>query len=518
MRLTWQTGYEDYTDSENWLPRLEVLRATFSSISLPSASTLSDNALLDTMEDVEELMRYYCAVNDMVQLEPVMRKMNDLLQLCKERNICSVGAVYLEMVFSRMNAMLYRANKQNRQSAEFYQQTVALAKHCFTLLQAVPGLNNEQILYVGWNCVECGKEAAETSDNLLTASHTKQYFLDLLPMLTWLEPYLADAYGIMDKMAELYATIGGYLYMQKDSGVGAQCYQQAIDLFNRIDRQGGSDFYRARAIWTMCGYGTMESVYAGNFRVLQQCKAEADSYIQERRGATDRELAIIHSCQAMADIQYGTALQQSGQTEDAIRTVKPACDRLGSAFAVLTNYLDECTGGSHSILSPITARLYNSYLGAMETLGVMYYQNNQAEKSEKTLIAALDLLNNNKAFTMGESSAILIRAEICQYMALLASDKGDIFQIEFYGTQAADQAFQFCQQTCHPGALNIAAISCSLVAEACLAAKNKSKAGTYAQQGVTACQQLAQLNSQLYNPDLQHLLEKFCKKAARKFF
>lgn len=518
MQLTYDKGYADYTDTAHWLPRLEQLKAAAGALTPDSAASMPDAQLLDAMEQLEELMRFYCSEQDFQGLEPAMRKFNDLLKLCRSRMISGVEVSYLEMVFLRLNALLYRGHGQNRQAAEGYQKCLDIAKRCFSQLRASSHLNTEQILFVGWNCVECFRETAETNDAILNADASVETLRAMIPMLKWLETYILTAPGLCDQAAEQYTTIAGILYQHQDMVTAGRCYESAIELLNGLDTRIGSDFYRARAIWVHCNYGLMEFMQRGNPNVMIACEKEADEYLLERQFAEKRDTAIVQGAKGMVLIQKGLAFQQNGNLPQAISLAGEGCNMLKETLEVLENDYKPHRDYYRTVVFRIAARVYNSYVGALDGLGVMYYQNEDSDLAEQTFSTALDLLTDSDTYSMGESGSALIRAEANQYMSLISSDKGDVFQADFYGTQAADLAMELGEQTGNAGAWDIAMVSCCLVAEICLAMKNKPKALTYADKGLLACDNLAQLMPQNPKLQLRDNLIKFRKKASRRFF
>ena len=518
MVLTWEKGYEDYNDKENWEPRYKELCRFAENVSVQLAQQLADDQLLDALEKLEELMRFYCVEGNMTALEPVMRKFNDLMSICQQRRISGVEVQYLEMLFLRVNAMLYRGHGQHKQGADCYDNCVKAAERCFETLKKAKHLSELQTFFVGWSCVECWKEAAEAHDAIMDAQGSMQILYEVVPMLEWLEKWLVDYPGICDQACELYAFSAGVFYPYGDSAAGAKCYQQAVRLFNALDASHGGDFYRARAIWVQCIHGTMAFFAAGDVNLMLQCEKEAAEYLAGRPGATLRDRTIVTSAQAIIDLQRSTALQQSGKPEQAIEIGKIAVAQLEVGLQIIQEDYEERHGYYRTVMSNIAARINNMCIGSKESLGVMYYQNDDPVAAEVTLKEVLEALNKTSGLHMTGSGAVLLQAEVLQYLGLIAADDGDGNQADFYGTQSADLAVSLGKESGNLNAWAVAAVSCSLVAETALAMKNKPKAAQYAEMGLSACDVLASAN-----PDHPHLairsnLEKFKRKASRRFF
>ena len=90
MRLNFDYPYADYADLQNWLPRLDELTALAGTLARTEPDTLSDAELLDHLEDVEELMRYYTAVSDHGRLKPVVQIQDRLLRSGRRRGLSSI--------------------------------------------------------------------------------------------------------------------------------------------------------------------------------------------------------------------------------------------------------------------------------------------------------------------------------------------------------------------------------------------------------------------------------------------
>lgn len=517
MKLTFSKEYEDYSDSAHWLPRFEQLKSAVSGFNGDVIGRLDQEALLCAMEDTEELMRYYCATQDLKNLESVMRKFYEMLQLCKTWQGETVQTLYLEMVFLRIDGMLYRSNEQHRQSAQSYDRCVAVARKCVSAAKHA-ALSSEQRFYVGWNCVECWKEAAEAHDLALDTPGAVQLLREVIPVLQWLEPDMADAAGICDQASEIYTNAGTALYQNGDPAAGGRCLHSAYTLLRMLDEVHGSDFYMARAIWIRSIHGMHALMIEGNAQIMLQCEAEAEDYLRQRVGASLRDRTIAEAAKSIVLLQRSMAIQQSGKLQEAIAMANNGVSQLKISLDTLKEDYEDRSGYYRMVMEKITGRIYSSYVGAMESLGVMYFQNNDEVTAESVLKDALKELTETGGLRMLGSGSSLIQAEVLQYLGIIASDAGDAYQAEFYGTQAADMALSLGEETGNPAAWGICVISCSLVAEVALNMKKKPKAQIYADKGLAACDALERLNPNSPQLQMKNNLQKFKKKASRKFF
>ena len=518
MQLTWEKGYADYTDTANWQPRYDQLCRFAQSVDPQAVTQLSDSQLLDALELLEELMRFYCVESDMQKLETVMRKFNALMNLCRQRQMTGVEVQYLEMLFLRVNAMLYRMHGQHRQGADCYDKCVEAAKACFGTLKGANHLTGDQQLYVGWSCIECWKEAAEAHDAVMDAPGTLRLMHEVVPMLEWVDKWLVAHPGICDQASELHVAAAGMFYQYGDAPAGNNCYRHAVRLLNALDDALGSDFYRARAIWIMSIHGTMALLGVGDASVMLQCEKEAGEYLALRRRADIRDRSIVAAAQAAVSLQRSTVLQQNGKLDAAIGLARDGVAQLENSLRIIQKDYQNRQGYYRSVMSGIASRIYNVGLGSKESLGVMYYQSGDLAACETTMKEVLEELTKTTGLRMSGSGSVLIQAEVLQYLGLIASDNGDSYQADFYGTQSADMAITMARESNNVNAWSLAVGSCSLVAEIALQTKNKPKAAKYAEMGLTACEMLAQGKPDHPYLALRSDLEKYRKKALRRFF
>ena len=518
MRLTWNKEYEDYTDTANWQPRYEELCLFAEAFTMDWAEEKSDEILLDSLDMLEELLRFYCAESNMAKLEPVMRKFNSLLNLCRQRGMTGVEIRYMEMLFLRVNAMLYRMHGQHRQSADGYDRCVEAAGKCFQTMKASSHLSGEQTAYVAWSCIECFKEASEIHDIILDIPGTLRLLREAVSLLEWMDKFLVDRPGICDQASELYAGAAGMFYQYGDTKAGGSCYRQASRLLNALDAVWGSDFYRARAIWLMSIHGTMAFHTEGDTAIMLQCEKEAHEYLRQRYAAKPRDLAIVESAKAAIGLQRSSVVQQSGKLDNAIAIARDAIRALEESFAVVQADYEGRNDYHASVMSRIASRINNIWVGSKETLGDMLFQSGDIAGSEAAMKEVLDNLTKTSGIRMTGSGAVLIQSEVLQYLGMIAAEHGDPYQTDFYGTQSADMAFNLGKESGNANAWGLAVGSCSLVAETALAMKNKPKAAQYADLGLKAADALAKANPNHYILSLRRDLEKYYKKANRRFF
>lgn len=517
MRLSYDFSYEDYDDSKNWPPRLRELRTTASQLIQADLAGLSDDALLDRMEDVEELMRYYTATTDYQQLEAVMRLDHRLIQEGGRRGMTGVPFQYFRLEFERVNAMLYRVNGQHRKAAEGYQTAGDIAVGCADSLRRDAGLADKQKVYVGWACAEVFSEAAQALDAISDHAAALTYCRRSFALLEWLEPYMGGYAGVQDKAAELYCNYGGIFFQSGDMEKGRASYRHSISTFELLARESGGDFWYARSLWAMAHHGLQEFVCAGNADLMltceQKCRAALDTRLKD-----GRDIAVAQAALALILLQKGSALQQGGDISGAIEQTRQCVGLCKNSLGRLEREADGQRAVYRLAIGSIITRLYASYVGGMDALGVQLYSAGQYDEAKEVLQETLALLGRQTEYGLAEIAVTMSRAECMNYLAFIALEEGNADEVEFYAEQAVAQTSAILGRFDNSVIARIQAYASSLLAEYYLNAKNKPKALQYAEAGLAACAEWQRLEPQGGQPPLVETLEKFKKKASRKFF
>ena len=517
MELTWHKGYEDYDDPA-WPPRREHLTAIWQSVSLAQAGEMDTDALLNHLELTEELMRYYTAISDFRNLEPLMRSYEPMLRLLEPRHPDTAGYWYLETEYNRLNALLYLDQKSNQQALKYYEQALVCSDSCYSCLQSEAGqYNDEQRLFLAWSCAECRGEMALACERTLNNTRMYQVLTGTIPILQYIETCLKDAYGIWEKTAELYARIGAAYYQNNEFGNGDVYYGASERMYAELAEEVDSDFYRAKQLWTHGLHGIDAFTRAGNANVMLACEQEVQAFLSA--GAAGRDRAIAQGALGMTYMQRGIAFQQSGDLKAAIQWTEQSADLFGNAQEALEKEMGNLENSlARSELSTIAARLYSSNVAAMDVLGVQYFASDRFDEAQGVFEETLSMLTDPPGYSMAENASLLIRAECCEYLALLAVNGNDKHKVDFYGLQAMDLGEEAARKSGNPAAWQLVIISASLVSEVAEAMKEKQKMGTVAARGLAACDELARLTPDNDFLSMRGNLERREKKSKRRFF
>ncbi len=517
MQLSWSTEYRDFADTEHWIPRSQKLEKSFSQISLESVPVMETEQLLNIMEQLSELMMYYISVEDMKKLEPVMRTQERLLAICRSKGLSSIGYLYLEMMFVRVNGHLYQSYHKNRQAVECYRDFMEKAEQCFQTLKTDASLSTVQKTFVGWSCVEGYKAAAVAARMVLDNKMVFDTYRMVLPILVWLENNIMEFPGICDKVADFYALIASDFYMNQQGQEGAEYYERAISILNNIWLKSESDFYYSKMLWYLSLYGIAEFSYFEKKEKMADTERMAEEFLKTKN-PQEWEKGIVEGVLGMTALQQGMVFQQKNETSDAIRCLMKSSEYLNRALRLLETEYQNKTGYEVYIIKDMALKVYCSYMSALYTLGTQYYFCGQSSQAADVFTKALTYLTNEKKYRFNTAEAMLQRADSSQYLAMIALEEGDKPKAEYYGTQAADWSLELAQPMGYSFVWGIHISSCMITAEICLSMGKKDKASEYADKGIAACEVLKQIEPTHPKLAMQKKLMKLRKKAMRKFF
>lgn len=517
MNLTWNKGYEDYTDTEHWLPRLQYLLESQTRFTPETAACMDNSELLDKTEETEELLRFYLSSDDPDSLENLLQKQKAMLHLCAERCPDDAKTRYLNMEYHRISALLFQTGGNLSQAAGYYKQALACAQNCFSLLQTDSSFTPEQRAYIGWACIEVYKETSFLYDTVYGGRQSYAVLSDALPLLTWTEPFLKNTPGIQDQAGDLYASVAGAAYLNQDPGKGKDCFQRAVKLYHEMGNQYDSDFYYARSIWNQSAYGMQAWLAEGNPQPMLDCKTAADHFLSEH-DPEPRDRGIVLGALGIILMQESAACQQNERLPEAVALSRSGLAHLKQSLELLENDYKGKTGYYYLTVNAIAAKVFGSYVGGLDFAGVQLYYNGDKNEALQSFQKALSMLDHKENYGMGESAELLLRAEIMEYLALLAVDREQAEQAVHWGSQSADLAEESARKTGNPAAWEIVILSSALVAEICLLLKNKKQAGIYADKGILACDCLAQSLTSNPRLEMRRSLTAYKKRASRRFF
>lgn len=516
MRLTWNKEYDDYTDAR-WLPYYQKVCSIVNDAKEGKYTQEETDIILDVLEQISEAMNYEAYMGDFGKLEPTMRIYMALLNVIKQRNASQQGFFYPEMVFARLNALLYKSKKMNRQAANEYKEFCSLAHQCSSLVSNSTTLTDEQKLFLYWACIDGLHESVQTHTDILDISKSLSDSDEIISITAYAKPLAAISDGISERLGDTIADIAGVYCRNNRLTDGIRCYDEAIDIYNTLYHKNNSDFHKARALWIKVSKQLLILSATGNLSALSEVEADATQLIN-KNGIHPGVYSIALGTLGLINMQKGAANQQSGALDAAVQLTEKSANQLENAMEIIEKEISNAAGHYKYILGQIAARLYSSLLSALDCLGVQCYHVQDHNKAMKAFTTALEKLTNSQKYFLDDESATLLRAEINQYMGIIHAENGDVNQAIFYVSQAADFSAGLAARSSNKNILNIAVLSNTLSAEYYLMLKDKSAALKYASKGIECVNKLSAIDPGNEILGLRASLEKYMKKASRKFF
>lgn len=508
MRLSFDYQYDDYQDTEHWLPRLKELENIAGSARTLNASNMKEDELLDLMEGLDELMTYYIYVKDYSKLEPVMRKQYELVQLGRGMHIWHIGFQYLDMNLTRADAFLYYSNGDTAKAAEEYREAYRKAVQCKSDAEISDDLTDDQKIFVIWYCIVCICQAVEIESKLGDTEEILQYIMTAIKFLKYVEENAEDYPGLLEKGGQYLYNFAGQLYTFWGSPeLGRACYSRAVKWFKMLEKGENSDIWYAVSVFTQCLNAIMEQVHNNDDTLAGQCAA-----LIKNEKSTGISAAIITSANGLLKAQLAISQQQKGDLSSAIATCRECSVLLEQALSQLEKFTQN-PELKNTIVSDIGSRVYNSIVASYELQGICYYGSDKPTEAKECLLHTQKLCARKSEFNT-QNGAAAIRAENMMYLAMIATDEDDIDAVEFYAPQAITIASEAASLT--PANSYVIACCAGIMAELCLSKKDKTSAAEYAEKGLAACGSLEGILPNIQ--EMQRNLEKLKKKASRKWF
>lgn len=448
-----------------------------------------------------------------------MRLQYRLIQEGEECGLSGAAFRYFQMELERINALLYRADGQNRKSAESYKEACRLAKACFDALQRDTALEIKQTLFVGWACQEVWSEAIREFDAVMDYEGVRSGYMNAISVLKWLEPYMKQEPGLQTKAADLYRLSGGYFCVNGDTATGYTCFETSIRMFEEVDRNyGNNHLCYARSLWIRALYGLQVLLHSGDTKVMLDCEASCEKALAGM--LTEKyEIVFAEAAMALIAVQKSEIFQTEDKLAEAISFSRQGTELFQNVFKAVEQEANAKNAYLRSVMADLTANIYATYIGAVETLGLQLYTSDQYDEAKQTLQQALTLLADSSKYKVSELASGVIRAESLMYLAMISVQEEDDNAVEFYAEQSVSQASELAKHIENEQVLRIESLMCSILAEYSLQGKNKQKALTYAEKGLEACRSWQRLDPQSDEArQITALLEKHKKKASRSFF
>lgn len=514
MRLTFESSPDLRGSKSQILSGLLGLNADCSALLRTDLNECSDQEIMDALDDMNHLMNGYLAVGEKTQLEPVVRLQAGLLDQARIRSLRTTDFYYYETWYLRIQAGIYQLQEQPQNAADFYYRFSQQEKRCFQLIKTDPSLQKEQKKYMTWMCLRGLREALRALDAVGAEKRSREIMLRCGQRAEWLMPYSAGDFELLRRLTEIYSGLGGPMYFHGSPKIGFGYFDKSIAMFRYLYRTYHSEHCLILSIWTKALWATQESMYRNNHRLLLECRSELRRVL-DLKEFSPVDQAIAAAAKGITSAQMANYLMQINRDEKAIQAAEQGCRQLRSALNGLNEELEFGMGFCEKgTVQAIGSHVFGCYAGALDTCGVLYYRLGCLDQARTCLTQAMEVVDTQSQYYGAKTMSDQIRAECCEYLALIFNAQGDGEQALLY----CEYAVSYAKTSVLTARLPVLIFSCSLAAEILLDQKEKEQAAYYADTGLDACRELEAAEPGNRILSLEENLMKIQKKAGRKLF
>ncbi len=505
--------YEDDYKSEAWKQRKLYLEEFVENIKKEDFSLFSDERLLDTMDNINELISYYLAIEELEKLETVMQIQNKLIRIGNERKIEYIGFSLMVIYFKRANAHLYRENDNVFKSFEYYKSIFEdISKYMIILKKS--DLKDGQKEYILWNYAFVINQAILNTQDTGDIQTTIIYCQKNDEIMKELKKYTKNV-NIIDRMSDFYLSYGNWFYNYRDIENGQLFSEKALELladtFDYIFKELYiSDYYISRVLWTKAFYYSMLFLYENDEKPLFKLSNQIETFHSDNQTVN----MIMTAVSGFVDYHIGAYFQlNENNINKALSYMEKAVKKLESSLQYLEDYKESNTA---FFIENLCIKIYCSCPGLYSTLGVLLSIADKYIEAEMALKKSLKLIADRKKYRMSNVSATITSAICFRWLGYIyqcdeKNDKAEFYYREAIRTAETPEIDKSVQ------ALTIKVESCALLSAIYFDKKNKKQAAEYSHKGLEACEILLSISPESVQSSMQDLLKKINKKANRKF-
>ena len=219
-----------------------------------------------------------------------------------------------------------KSKKMNRKAADEYKQFFKLAHQCLLLTSDSPELSDEQKLFLYWYCIDGLSESAQTHMNILEINNCLSACDEIITIAAYAKPIALISDGISERLGDTIADVAGVYCRNNRLQDGIRCYDEAIDIHNRLADKNGSDYHRARALWITVSKQLLIFSATGNLSVLTKAEADANSLLSKEH-IHPAICCIAQGALGLINMQKGAANEILGLKYSLERYIKKASRR-----------------------------------------------------------------------------------------------------------------------------------------------------------------------------------------------
>lgn len=517
MNLTYDNILYQFDDDAQCKANINMLDSFFEKGGNYSAQQHTEEENLDVMEKIDSAMKICGIYEDMKKLSVYMRQQEALINYGEESGYDSLEFLFFEMQFQRFNGLLYRQYKQPVKALECYEKAFELEKECLLNLKIESDRTKKEKEFIAWSLHEVVNEAATCAESLVNRDKAEQFLAQDLEILNWGENFFNE--GLLLETAELYGGIGGSLLEKGYVQDGKRLYEKSIELFERLAKVSGNLFIESRGLWMMSRNVLSVLQYGGGGDIASECEKRVNTRLMSN-AIDDMTRGVLLGTNAAIKMYKMNMSNEPGQERNAINIGLDAVVDAVDALEMLEKIYKNENGrtGIFFWTKRVCSQIYMLIITLYWSLGLMDIQIEDLEGAEDVFKECLKYINEDPYGQSNVALAIFSTDAYCN-LAVIASGKNDKTKMDFYGNKCMQDTEEALKSMLHP-MLMFTRIKCACyMAEMYLNIRDKKVAEVYAKQGLDTC--TVARNNQVQVEGLakaESLLEKFYKKATRKFF
>ena len=189
-----------------------------------------------------------------------------------------------------------------------------------------PELSDEQKLFLYWYCIDGLSESAQTHMNILEINNCLSVCDEIITIAAYAKPIALISDGISERLGDTIADVAGVYCRNNRLQDGIRCYDEAIDIHNRLADKNGSDYHRARALWITVSKQLLIFSATGNLSVLTKAEEDANSLLSKEH-IHPAICCIAQGALGLINMQKGAANEILGLKYSLERYIKKASRR-----------------------------------------------------------------------------------------------------------------------------------------------------------------------------------------------
>ena len=503
--------YEANYNSVSWEKRKIYLDQFAEKVKKQDFSFFSDENLLDTMENIDELIKYYLTIEDMQNLETVMQIQDKLIKVGNERKTEHIGFNLMIINFKMANAHLYLQNDNVFKSFKYYSSIFEDISEYMVILKK-SDLKDKQKEYVLWNYTFVMNQAILCTQNTGDIQTTVTYCRKNDEIMEVLKKYTQNT-NIIDRMADFYMSYGSWFYNYQNIDNGRLFNEKALELLADTSDYifkglNISDYYISRVLWTKAFYYSMIFLYENNEKPILKLSKQIETF----HSYDETVCMIMTAVSGFIDFHIGTYFQRKeNDIEKSLSYMENATKKLEDSLAYLENYMKN---NEIFFVESLCVRIYCACPGLYSVLGAFLAAGEKYVEAERALKKSLELMADRKKYRMSNMATAIISATCFRWLGYIYQCDEEIDKAEFYYRQATETP---------EIDKSIQGLAIKVESYAFLSViyffdkKNKKKAAEYSQKGLEISNTLLNTSPESVQPSIQDTLKKIHKKSTKIF-